>query len=149
MKEQSHTDESTSTRILEAAVKLFAQKGFDSVSIRDIASEADISFSLVRFHHGKKDQLIMQCHRYVLDKLDELYGDMGTNLIVESGESLLDQAMASHQSRLGSRSVLLTYLTKMFTANDDVARDAFDEYFSILGKYVDKDLFTTSNKLSI
>lgn len=138
MKEQNNADESTSTKILEVAVKLFAEKGFDSVSIRDIASEADVSFSLVRHHHGKKEQLILRCHRYVLAKLDELYGDMGSSLIGESGESVLDQAISSHQFMLGSRSILLVYLTKMFTENDELAREAFDEYFSILSKYVDR-----------
>ncbi|MCW5656540.1 MAG: TetR family transcriptional regulator [Burkholderiaceae bacterium] len=43
--------------ILLAAEKLFAQRGFHAVSIRDIAAEAGVPLALVGYHYGAKHEL--------------------------------------------------------------------------------------------
>ena len=43
---------------ISAAGRLFAEKGTDAVSIRDIASEANIDSSMIKYHFGNKDGLI-------------------------------------------------------------------------------------------
>lgn len=44
----------TREAILKAALKLFAGKGFDGTSLRDIAAEAGISHGIIRHHFGSK-----------------------------------------------------------------------------------------------
>lgn len=46
------------TQIIEVAERLFAQKGFNGTSIRDIAQEADINISMVSYYFGSKEKLI-------------------------------------------------------------------------------------------
>ncbi len=48
----------TRARILEAAEALFAEHGFESVSLRDITREADANVASVNYHFGSKDKLI-------------------------------------------------------------------------------------------
>jgi AcrR family transcriptional regulator len=48
----------TKTRILDAAEKLFAEKGFDATSLRDITSEADVNLAAVNYHFQSKESLI-------------------------------------------------------------------------------------------
>ena len=43
--------------ILLAAEKLFAQRGYHAVTIREIAAEAGVPLSLVGYHYGPKDAL--------------------------------------------------------------------------------------------
>jgi len=43
--------------ILLAAEKLFAQRGYHAVSIRDIAAEAQVPLALVGYHYGAKHEL--------------------------------------------------------------------------------------------
>ena len=43
--------------ILLAAEKLFAQRGYHAVSIRDIAAEAGVPLALVGYHYGAKHEL--------------------------------------------------------------------------------------------
>ncbi|MDC1175029.1 TetR/AcrR family transcriptional regulator [Bacteriovoracaceae bacterium] len=43
--------------ILECANKLFAQKGFDGTSIRDICNEADVNVSSINYHFKNKESL--------------------------------------------------------------------------------------------
>jgi AcrR family transcriptional regulator len=48
----------TKTRILDAAEKLFADKGFYATSLRDITAEAEVNLAAVNYHFQTKDSLI-------------------------------------------------------------------------------------------
>ncbi|HEV1287576.1 MAG TPA: TetR family transcriptional regulator [Bryobacteraceae bacterium] len=48
----------TKTRILDAAEKLFGEKGFDGTSLREITTEADVNLAAVNYHFQSKDSLI-------------------------------------------------------------------------------------------
>jgi AcrR family transcriptional regulator len=48
----------TKTRILDAAEKLFGEKGFDATSLRDITTEADVNLAAVNYHFQSKESLI-------------------------------------------------------------------------------------------
>ncbi|MCC5868312.1 MAG: TetR family transcriptional regulator [Gammaproteobacteria bacterium] len=48
---------STRKRILDAAEKLFADRGFHGVSVREIAREAGVDVALVSYHCGRKNDL--------------------------------------------------------------------------------------------
>lgn len=59
----------TSLSILDAAELLFAERGYDGASVRDIASEAGAQIASVSFHHGSKEALF---HRVVERRAAEL-----------------------------------------------------------------------------
>ncbi|MFT4094066.1 MAG: TetR family transcriptional regulator [Niabella sp.] len=44
--------------ILEKAEALFAEKGFDATSVRDIAKEAGINIAMISYYFGSKDKLM-------------------------------------------------------------------------------------------
>lgn len=45
------------TRILDAAEKLFAERGYDGVTLRAIAKEAGVDVALANYHFGRKEEL--------------------------------------------------------------------------------------------
>lgn len=49
--------EETREAILDAALKLFARKGFEATSTRAIAAEADVHHALLRYHFADKTRL--------------------------------------------------------------------------------------------
>lgn len=51
-----------SERLLAVATALFSRKGYDAVSIREIASEAGITLSSLYHHFGDKRQLYIAVH---------------------------------------------------------------------------------------
>ena len=54
-------------RILEEAEKLFAEKGFDLVSVRDITKAAEANNAAVNYHFGSRENLIaIVVSRYLL-----------------------------------------------------------------------------------
>jgi len=48
----------TKEKILDAAEKLFADRGFASTSLRDITAEADVNLAAVNYHFGSKLDLL-------------------------------------------------------------------------------------------
>lgn len=48
----------TAARIMQTAEKLFAKKGFECVSIRELAAECGVNISLISYHFGGKEQLL-------------------------------------------------------------------------------------------
>ncbi|GIU74300.1 MAG: hypothetical protein KatS3mg004_1387 [Bryobacteraceae bacterium] len=52
--------DTTRTRILDAAERLFAERGFAGASLRDITAEAHVNLAAVNYHFGSKDELFLQ-----------------------------------------------------------------------------------------
>jgi TetR/AcrR family transcriptional regulator, regulator of cefoperazone and chloramphenicol sensitivity len=59
----------THERILEAAQKLFAEKGLDATSVRDITAAADCNVAAVNYHFGGKENLYLESFRAMLGPL--------------------------------------------------------------------------------
>lgn len=78
------TKQTTKEAIISAARKLFVEKGYDSVGMRDIATVLSISVGNLTYHFKKKEDLLEAvvvdfCNRYVphptcrtLEELDDL-----------------------------------------------------------------------------
>jgi len=75
-----HDCEDTHDRILSAAQKLFADKGFDATSVRDITTETGCNVASVNYHFGGKDNLYLETFRSMLtvlrDRRLEMMGEL-------------------------------------------------------------------------
>jgi AcrR family transcriptional regulator len=64
-------DSGTAARILESAITLFASRGFDEVTVRDIAEDAGANPAAISYYFGAKEQLIQHAIRSVIAPLNE------------------------------------------------------------------------------
>ena len=48
----------TRSAILAAAEKLYADRGFGDVTLRDIVAEANVNLAAVNYHFGSKERLL-------------------------------------------------------------------------------------------
>lgn len=72
---------SSEKKIIDIAEKLFAEKGFHSVSLQEIAREAGISKSLILYHFADKDSLYKSViERVVSDIQNKLLKILSQNL---------------------------------------------------------------------
>ena len=67
--EKSH--EETRERILSAAEELFAEKGFEASSVRDITSRAQCNIASVNYYFGNKEKLYGETAHRLLSDLRE------------------------------------------------------------------------------
>lgn len=67
--ERAAEDLTARARIRDAALRLFAERGVDATTIRDIARAAGVSGGLVRHHFGSKDDLRAACDAYALEQI--------------------------------------------------------------------------------
>lgn len=63
-------------QLINAAEELFAEKGFDGTSVRDIAQKADVNLAMISYYFGSKEKLLQvlieQRFSSSLELLDEL-----------------------------------------------------------------------------
>src|SRR4051812_2513479 len=51
-------------RIMEAAEELFAEKGFDGTSVRDVARDAGVNLAMISYYFGSKEKLMESLFKY-------------------------------------------------------------------------------------
>lgn len=61
----SHASSSTRTRLIEAAIFCFAEKGYDATGIREIARLANANSALVQYHFGGKEGLYLETLKHI------------------------------------------------------------------------------------
>ncbi len=59
----------TAQKIFEAAIDLFAQRGYDNVSIREIATAVGIRESSIYKHYTSKEEILQKIIKYPLAKI--------------------------------------------------------------------------------
>ncbi len=73
--------------IITKAIELFAEKGFEGSSIRDLASIADVNIAMVNYYFGSKEKL----YEAVIEKRVLYMRDFIDNVLSNTSLSLIDQ----------------------------------------------------------
>ena len=76
--------------IMHVAMELFAEKGFEGTSIRDLAQKADVNIAMVNYYFGSKEKLFEQL---LADKAQFMRAKIEA---VESNESLTEIEKLDH-----------------------------------------------------
>ncbi|RCS31233.1 TetR/AcrR family transcriptional regulator [Rhodanobacter denitrificans] len=118
---------STKERILGAAELLFAQRGFEGASLRQLTAAAGVNLAAVNYHFGSKDKLVEEVFRRRLDALNEsrlvalakVAGAPGTTL-----EDVLEAYIrpALELSHDNSGALFMRVLARAFAEHDDSLR---------------------------
>ncbi|HTV85455.1 MAG TPA: CerR family C-terminal domain-containing protein [Dyella sp.] len=86
----------TRQRIIDAAIQLFGEHGFDGASTRDIAAAAGVNAPALQYYFGNKQGLYKACAQYITDDLharyapsikqanDALKNDAGIDALIEA-----------------------------------------------------------------
>jgi AcrR family transcriptional regulator len=68
----SPSDLTARARIRDSALKLFAERGIDRATVRDIALDAGVSSGLLRHHFGSKEGLRDACDEFALGEITRI-----------------------------------------------------------------------------
>lgn len=85
--------------IINKAIELFAEKGFEGTSIRDLAARAEVNVAMVNYYFGSKEKLfeamVQQKAAYLKGVLEELAKDSTLSEIEK-----LDRIIESYVNRM-------------------------------------------------
>lgn len=83
-------DIDTRGRILAAATKAFAQRGFDAVTVRDITAAAGVNGAAINYHFGSKERLIVEVFKSVVGPIHRERMDRLRRYLAEEAPSQPD-----------------------------------------------------------
>jgi AcrR family transcriptional regulator len=86
---------STALRILDAAEELFANQGFDGVSVREITAHAGVRLNLLAYHFKTKQALFEQVIDRRLDILNQRRREVLTRLLAQSSPPTVQELLAA------------------------------------------------------
>jgi len=125
---------STKDRILGAAEALFARRGFDGASLRQLTTAAGVNLAAVNYHFGSKEKLVEQVFRRRLDALNarrlealaKVEGRAGTTLEDVLAAYIRPALELSHDD---NGALFMRVLARAFAEHDDRLRQFLSENY--------------------
>ena len=124
---------STRSRILDVALDLFVEKGFDGTSLREIAERLGLTKAAIYYHFASKDDILMalhmRLHEFGKEALKRMVGEPVT---VQLWGSLLDEILGQ---MLAQRKIFLMHernqaaLEKLHGKEHDAEHDDIQNAF--------------------
>jgi AcrR family transcriptional regulator len=118
-------------RIRDAAIRLFAERGMDGTTVRDIAAAAGVSPGLLRHHFGSKEALREACDHYVLDRIVKI-----------KEEIIFEDKMASPGFLPSVHPTILLfyrYITRALLDGSPRAAALFDDMVTVTEQWISKN----------
>ena len=115
-------------RIRDAALRLFAERGIDGATIRDIAKAAGVSGGLVRHHFGSKEALRDACDAYALERLMRIK----EQAVLEGRMADPGFLPAAHPTIL----LLYRYLARAMVDGSQAAASMFDDMVELAEQWL-------------
>jgi AcrR family transcriptional regulator len=117
-------------RIRDAAIRLFAERGIDGTTVRDLAKEAGVSPGLLRHHFGSKEALREVCDTYALDRLIKIK----EQLVFDEKPISPTFFPSIHPTVV----LLWKYLTRALLDGSPAAAGMFDDMVELTEQWMDK-----------
>lgn len=132
---------STKERILGAAESLFAQRGFDGASLRQLTTAAGVNLAAVNYHFGSKEKLVEQIFRRRLDALNNsrlqalsLVEGAQTTTLEDVLSAFIRPALDLSHDESGS--LFMRVLARAFAEHDDTLRQFLsDNYGHVMRQF--------------
>ena len=124
-------------RLIKTSLALFAEKGFDAVSVRDIAKASGVSLGLVRHHFGSKEGLRAAVDQYFMVQFAEgmaLAAEKRFEDLDEYG-AWLDDWTATHIEDLPST---IKYFRRALLEDGDWGTALFERFYELVKGWVAK-----------
>jgi TetR/AcrR family transcriptional regulator, regulator of cefoperazone and chloramphenicol sensitivity len=128
-------------RLIRVAMQMFAEKGFDGITVRDIASAANVSVGLINHHFGSKEGLREAVDQYFLSQFEEILQDdylvtenakeRGLDAVVERTEGWIDRHVEDWD-------LSKAYMRRALLEGSDWGVNVFDRFYQVQRTAVDR-----------
>lgn len=107
-------------QILRVAESLFADKGFEGTSVRDIAQKADMNVAMISYYFGSKENLLQSLILYRNEKTSLLLEDLSRNREMDSWDKI-DHLVDFYVDKLLDNRNLHTIMSRQMSLVQDKA----------------------------
>jgi AcrR family transcriptional regulator len=125
--------------IRNAALRLFAERGPDAVTVREIATQAGVSPALVLHHFGSKDGLRAEVDAFAAHAFDAILEAMPTEELAEllTGGSPKGSLAEAFARGFPPGSPLPAYLRRLLLTNDPAGAALFGRWYAATRRLLD------------
>jgi AcrR family transcriptional regulator len=127
-------------RLIKVAMRMFADKGYDGITVRDISAAADVSVGLINHHFGSKEGLREAVDRYFIEQFEEVLfeqrpvptsADEGIAQSVEFTENWINR-------HIDDWDLTKAYMRRALLEGSDWGAGLFDRFYNVARTAVDR-----------
>lgn len=128
-------------RLVRVAMQMFAEKGFDGITVRDIAAAANVSVGLINHHFGSKEGLREAVDQHFLSQFEEILQDdylvtenaydRSLDVVTERTEGWIDRHFEDWD-------LSKAYMRRALLEGSDWGANVFDRFYQVQRTAVDR-----------
>lgn len=140
-------DLTTRQRLIKAASRIFAEKGYRNTTVAEICEAADANIAAVNYHFGDKESLYDACWRHVFELAASTYpidGGLSDNpsfedILIRYASAILHRIFCEDDAGLFSK-LLHQEMSNPTLALEKIASDALFPQSQYMGKAIRSEL---------
>lgn len=138
--EQIRDEGNGKVRLIRVAMTMFADKGFDGITVRDIATAANVSVGLINHHFGSKEGLREAADQFFIRQFEEVLTDdypsggseaTGIDQITESTEEWINR-------HIDDWDLTKAYMRRALLEGSDWGAGLFERFHAVVRTNVDR-----------
>lgn len=127
-------------RLIKVAMRLFADKGYDGITVRDISAAADVSVGLINHHFGSKEGLREAVDKFFIQQFEEVLfeerpkpatEDEGLELSVEFTENWINR-------HIDDWDLTKAYMRRALLEGSDWGAGLFERFYQVVRTSMDR-----------
>jgi TetR/AcrR family transcriptional regulator, regulator of cefoperazone and chloramphenicol sensitivity len=128
------------TKLIKVAMAMFAERGFDGVTVRDLSAEADVSVGLINHHFGSKEGLREAVDRYFLSQFEEVLTEQRPSAEtaargLDAVEEWTEEWIGRH---IGDWDVSKAYMRRALLEGSEWGEGLFERFYQVVRTSVDR-----------
>ena len=128
------------TKLIKVAMAMFAERGFDGVTVRDISAEAGVSVGLINHHFGSKEGLRDAVDRYFISQFEEVLKEPRPSAETEERglDAVVDWTEDWISRHIGDWDITKAYLRRALLEGSDWGEGLFERFYQVVRTSVDR-----------
>lgn len=127
-------------RLVRVAMQMFAERGYDSVTVRDISREAGVSVGLINHHFGSKEGLREAVNRSFIRQFEEAIStrtDLGPGR-ARSREEITNWVEDWIDRHIDNWDLTKAYMRRAILEGSDWGAELFERLYQVVRTGVDR-----------
>lgn len=128
-------------RLVRVAMQMFAERGYDSVTVRDISREAGVSVGLINHHFGSKEGLREAVDKRFLQQFEEVVSsrvDLGGPLLARTKDEYSDWVEGWIDRHIDDWDLTKSYMRRAILEGSDWGAELFERFYQVVRTSIDR-----------